>query len=291
MRIVKTKISDGFHFHGLLSEPQSEKKGIIIHIHGMAGNIYLNSYYPNMHDYYSGNGYAFLAGEHRGSGTIQEFATDEGIKLCGNAYEKFEDCVYYMQAWVDFAKDLSYSEIWLQGHNLGSSKLLYYITNTDTDGIKGLLLISPSDTLGLVHDPIDIKDHELLFPEAQELIKQGKGEQILSNNLWGTNKLSASTYLNFFSSDSNIAIFNYNSLGLGWNTVNKVNLPVLSITGTKDDGIVPVMDAYEAMKLLEKELKNSPKAKTIVYDGADHGFEGFEENIVEDVITFIEDLN
>lgn len=47
------------------------------------------------------------------------------------------------------------------------------------------------------------------------------------------------------------------------------------------------MDAHDAMEVLEKELKNSPKVKTIVYQDVEHGFEGFEQNIVEDVIKFI----
>jgi len=61
----------------------------------------------------------------------------------------------------------------------------------------------------------------------------------------------------------------------------------LAITGTKDDGIVPVMDAHGAMKKLESELKSSPKVKTIVYDGAKHSFDGFGERIVKDVIDFV----
>jgi pimeloyl-ACP methyl ester carboxylesterase len=288
MKIVNTKTSDGFHFSGLLSEPSGERKGIILHIHGMAGSIYMNSFYTEMHETFPQNGYAFLTGELRGTSTIQEFITDRGEEICGNAYEKFEDCIIDIQAWVDFAQTLGYSKIWLQGHSLGTSKITYYVAQTKSPIIEGLLLISPSDMLGLVHDPDGILDHQILFPEAQSLVGEGKGDMILTHSLWGCLKLSAQTYLNFFSNTSNTAIFNFNSLGLGWKVVNSLTVPVLAFTGSHDDGIVPVMEAHQAMSVFERELSLSERVKTVVYEGAGHGFDGFEKNIVEDVLEFIE---
>jgi pimeloyl-ACP methyl ester carboxylesterase len=226
-------------------------------------------------------------GEHRGSSTIQEFITDRGEEVCGNAFETFEDCIKDIQTWVDYAKSLGYKEVWLQGHSLGPSKLVYFVTQTNPKDIAGLILLSPSDMIGLVHDPLGIKDHTVLLPEAEKLVAEGKDKQILSQPLWGILMLSAGTYLNFFSTGAKTAIFNYNKLGLGWDTVNKINLPVLAITGTEDDGIVPVMDAYKAMNLLKTELKQSPKAETKVYENAKHGFDDYEQQIVEDVISFI----
>ena len=94
MKIVKTKTSDGYHFKGLLSEAENSKK-IIINIHGMAGSVLLNEFYPPMHNKYPKAGYSFLACEHRGTGTITEFNHAPSIDgICGNAFEKFEDCIY-----------------------------------------------------------------------------------------------------------------------------------------------------------------------------------------------------
>jgi len=47
------------------------------------------------------------------------------------------------------------------------------------------------------------------------------------------------------------------------------------------------MDAYQAMALLESKLVNSPKKKMIVYENADHDLTGFSNNIVREVIEFI----
>lgn len=286
MKIVRTKTSDGFQLSALFSEAKNSKKAII-HIHGMAETPMINNYYQAMHDGYSKAGYSFLVAEHRGTGTATEFNTDDGIKIVGNAYEKFEDCVFDIQAWIDFISRKGYEEIWIQSHSLGPSKVAYYVNTKKPKNITGLIFLSPADMIGLVHCPDGIKDHKKLLPEAKKLVGQHKGNIILSHKLWGAEILSASTYLNLFGNGAKTAIFNYGEPELGWKVVNKINLPVLAITGTKDDGIVPVVDPYKAMDMLEKELKKSPKVKTLVYKGSEHSFDGFEERIVKDVLNFI----
>jgi len=208
MRIVKTQTSDGYHFSGLLSEAKDSKK-IIIHIHGMAGSIVLEEYYEYMHDYYPKNGYSFLAGEHRGTGTMTGFIHEPEDIMGGNAFEKFEDCIYDIQAWVDLAKENGYEEIWLQGHSLGPSKIAYYINQKGDESIKGLIFLSPADMIGLVHDEAGQKDHDILLPEAKKLVNDGRGQTILSHTLWEFDLLSAETYLSLFGDNAKTGIFNY----------------------------------------------------------------------------------
>jgi len=288
MNILETTTKDGLILTGIITSPEMTTDKIIIHIHGMSGDIYTNSYYPFMYQQYPENGISFLAVEHRGTHSITQFNTPEGkIKNIGNTYEIFEESSYDIEAWVSKAKELGYKEIWLQSHSLGPSKVAYYIHNNKHNDIAGLIWISPSDMIGLVYDPEGIKDHNILLPEATKLVSEGKGETILSKDLWGCMKLSASTYVNFFGKDTNTGIFNYNKPELGWKVVNSIDLPVLAFTGTKDDGVVPVMDAHKAMKTLEKELINCPRKKTVVFDNAQHDFKGFGQQIVDEVIKFV----
>ena len=287
MKLVKTKTSDGYHFTGLLSEPLEKSKKIIVHIHGMAGSPMLNNFYQEMHDYYTYHGISFIAGEHRGTGTITAFVHDSSDGVVGDAFEIFEDCVKDIQAWIDFSKEQDYEEIWLQAHSLGPSKVAYYINQIKNHGVKGLIWLSPSDMIGLVNDQKGKEDHNIMLPKAKRLVKEGEGNMLINHKLWGSELLSAKTYLNFFGEGAKTAIFNYNDNSLGWDIVNAINLPVLAITGTKDDGIVPVIDAYKAMKKLKTELKKSPRVKTVVYDGAEHSFDGFGDKIVKEVVDFI----
>lgn len=289
MRTITTTTQDGITFTGQLFEPPQSTgiSGLILHIHGMAGDIYIDPFYPAMQTYYPEHGWAFLAAEHRGTHSITQFNTTKGIKNIGNAYELFEDCVIDIQAWIKKAQSLGYEKIWLQGHSLGTSKIIYYMNAFINNPIKGLILLSPSDMIGLTQDPEGEKDHVLCIKEARKLAKTNQGHQLLSNNLWGCMRLSANTYINFFESNSNTAIFNYANEALGWNKVANITVPVIAFTGTQDDGIVPVMDPYQAMSLLEEKLAKCPRKKTIVFDNAEHNFKGFENQIVEEVMKFV----
>ncbi len=272
MRIVQTKTSDGINFNGLISEAENPK-GIIIHIHGMAGSIVINSFYQSMHDEYTKNGWSFLVGELRGTGTVTQFTSASGVRTIGNAYEIFEECVFDIDSWINFARDLGYSNICLQGHSLGTSKIAYYLDQTHSKDIEKVILLSPSDMHGLVHDSTSIKEHEILLAEAERLIPSSPRE-LLSQPLWEDVLLSAQSYLTFFGQNSKDNIFHYKQNN-NWEVLNSIKIPVLAITGTQDDGIVPVISANEAMEILKSQLMNSSKVKTIVFEGAEHDFNNF----------------
>ncbi len=285
MQLVKTKTQDGLIFTGLISQPPQKSDTIIVHVHGMSGDIYINSWYSQMHKKYSENNIAFLVGENRGTHSITQFENTRGdLVNIGNTFELLEDCVYDIQAWVDYATELGYKNIWLQGHSLGTSKIAYYLYSKNPKNISGVILLSPSDMVGCFMGKVE---KQPVVIKAEELLKQGKYRELLEDEIFEGNILSAKTIVNFFGENTNLAIFNFAKPNLGFKVVNSISVPVLAITGNKDEGIVSVSDPYKAMEKLEEELINAPRKKTIVYEGASHQFEGFEERIVKDVLEFI----
>lgn len=185
MQIVETKTSEGIIYKGLLSRPQDKTNKIIIHIHGMGGSILYHNFYPYMHNAYPKKGYAFLAGEQRGSEIAKAFDKNGESVVLGNAYEKFEDCMQDIQAWVNFAVQQGYEEIWLQAHSLGPSKAAYYLHQKNSGNISGTIWLSPADMFGLVHFPEMVDKHQNLIQEAKELEKRGRANDLLSKKLWG----------------------------------------------------------------------------------------------------------
>lgn len=285
MRIISTQTADGLLFSGALAEAAG-KDVIIVHIHGMQGD-----FYENMEQYligYAEQGVSFLSGENRGSYVAKRFKTaDGGGKVIGGAYEVFEECVHDIKAWIDCAESLGYGEIWLSSHSLAPAKVAYYMHQTNDPRVKGIIFLSPADNLGLVKDPIGAADHILCYPEATQLHEAGKGSQLLSHLLWGDKVLSADTYLNLFNDHSASNVFHYYDPSLDWGVIQSIKPPVIAFTGTKDDGIEPVMEPHAAMELLKKQLGNASHTKTLVLDGAEHSFEGFETQIIEQVVKFI----
>lgn len=236
------------------------------------------------------HGYGFLVGENRGANGITTFPRSDGsTALIGNAFEIFEDCLHDVEAWIRCALDLGYSRVILQGHSLGCSKVAYgfgQLKPRDSQVVKGLILLSPADMLGLVESPGCLPLHTRLLKEAQEK----KGEGLLSELLWDYAILSSRTYLNFFSPNASTAVFNYFNPSYEYKALERILVPVLALTGTNDDGILPACEPHRAMEILRAALVNSPRVETVVFDGADHDFKGFGATIVEKSLAFIEAL-
>ncbi len=285
MRFIKTKTSDGVHFVGLISQPSPKTDKAIMHIHGMGGSPIENSWYQDFHDKFPENGYAFLAGQNRGTGSITIFQQDpDKYPSYGNTFEIFEDSVKDIDAWLNCVRQLGYKQIILQAHSFGPSKVVYYLNQRPAEDIIAINLISPVDMLGLTKA---LNDHEAMLAESQKLVEQGKERQLLSNLLDGESYISAQTYLNLFGPDSNANVFCYTNREHDWSLVNNIKVPVLLTGGTKDFGIEEIAKTENAFEKLKKEFKSSPSVKTKIYKGAEHDFKGYEDQIIKDLIEFI----
>ncbi len=301
--LVKTITSDGLHLSGLLSQTDSRSK-LILHIHGMAGDPYTNSWYAGFHENFPKSDFAFLSVQHRGTGSITQFAKDPDLyPSYGNALEIFEESVFDIDAWVLFAKNLGYREIYIQAHSLAPSKVVYYMNQKKHDFImpamrafqntasvssqyliKGLILISPVDMYAWPMAREEL--HNKVLAEAKRMIEDGKGTQLLSEILDNEYVLSANTYVNFFSKDSNCNVFCYTKRDHDWKHVNNIELPVLIIGGTKDYALQVGNTIEGSIEILKSQLTKSPLVKTKIFEGADHSYDGFEKNIVEQVMEF-----
>ena len=288
MQTLRTTTEDGLVLVGQLFGRQGNTKAIL-HIHGMAGSLYYNYFYPPMQKLYPSFGFDFLVVEHRGTHSITVFETaDGGSKILGNAYEKFEDSFYDIDAWIKKLLDLGYEEIVLQAHSLGPSKILNYWWKAEGKikrKVKALVLLSPVDMVALAKS---YDGYEKFLKEAEGLVKEGKGKELLKHDFWGEYKLSAETLLDFFAGDNPKAnIFPYhNPEDQNWGRFKEITIPVFAATGTKD----LIDNPYFAMDLLKEKLINSPKVKTVVFKGADHSFEGFEKKLVEEIVLFLKEI-
>lgn len=286
MRFVETITEDNLILQGLLVEPPKKTDTVILHIHGMSGNFWENGFIKTMIEDYPKNNLAFLTVETRGSELQRWFFSPEGdMKLIGNSYEIFEECIYDIGAWVTFLQSQGYKKIHLQGHSLGCSKIAYYQKMKGNSMIKSILLISPSDMMGLLVEPKYKAEYEKFYKEAKELVKKGKENELLSGIHWSFSRMSAKSFINFSFENDNLAIFNYYNPERGFKTLSEIKVPILTILGTKDDGIVT--DAYESTDMLKKHAKKSKEFNGVVFDGAQHDFKGFEKNIVKEVLKFI----
>ena len=290
---MKTKFQriytkDGIELHGLLYSPDTVTDRVLVHVHGMGGNFYENKFLDFIADKLTSNGIAFCAFNNRGAEFIKETYQilpdkEPSIVRVGTSYEHFIDSVLDISASIDFVVQEGYKDIHLSGHSLGCPKVVYYAITTNDVRIKSLLLLSPSDMLGLVRN--DTKRFEKEMTEAKSLVAEGKGNELLSNWLWGDYPISANTYLNLFSDDAQDAIFNFHNPDDTLQKLLGIIVPTFATMGRKDDALVVTIE--ETLSRLEKALSNSPKVKTEILGDANHGYRGHEAQLADAIYDWL----
>lgn len=283
--------SDGLELHGLLYEPDEETKSVLVHVHGMGGNFYENKYLDFIAKKLTDDGFAFCVFNNRGCEFIKDTyrIVDEKepeLVRVGTTYEKFEESVLDIKAFIDFAEQRGFSDIHLSGHSLGCPKTAYYMAETSDERIKSLLLLSPSDMLGLVRS--NKEQFEKDITEAKKLVSENKGEAILSDWVWGEYPVSASAYLSLFDDGAKDAIFNFHNSEDKLEVLGKIKVPTYAVMGTKDDALVVPIE--ETFSRLEASLISSPKKKTEVLGDANHGYRGHEQEIANAVSGWLMSL-
>ncbi len=277
--IVKTITADNLELYGFLTEAEGEKDAILINIHGTSGCFYVEEYTPFLVEELPASGIATLFTNNRGSHVM------EAWQKSGAALEMFEDCVLDIDAWIQYVLDRGYRRIFLQGHSLGTEKVVYYMNKGEyPPSVTAVILLGISDSFGnqaLIARRFSVDP----MVEAKRLMAEGKGEQFLTS-IWrphgGAVPQSAASYLNFFSPGSELSraiplrqrgdLFLYRA----------IRVPILVVVGEFDPfTCIPVQ---EALRVLEKE---NPRTRTQLGAGADHDFSGKGKELVKIVRDFL----
>ncbi len=267
--LVRFNTDDGLILQGLIHTPDIYTDKAYLHIHGMAGNFYENRFLDVMAKEITDNGYAFFGANNRGHDYIADIpiaGNDEKFKRIGNAYEKFEECIFDIKAGIDFLEKRGYKNIVLCGHSLGSVKVAYYIAKTQDKRIGKLILMSPPDMIGLAEAE---ENFSVLIAEAKKMISEGHGEVFLPVEIWDGYRLSANTCIDFGMRGNPIDVFNvYDETASS--VLGNIKIPTFAFLGEKDDALI--YPPEEALQIIKSKTKNVSKFDTDVIEGATHSY-------------------
>ena len=283
---------DGLELHGLLYEPDDSTQSVLVHVHGMSGNFYENMFLDFLARGLTEVGIAFCVFNNRGTEIIKEtYQVTEGnepkIVRVGTAYEKFEESLLDIKTFIDFVSSKGFSRIHLSGYSLGCPKVAYYMSKTQDVRIESLLLMSPSDMLGLARSQKEQFTKSLA--EAKKLTEEGNGEQLLSDWVWDEYPMSADTYLSLFADNAEDAIFNFHNPQDKLETLGTISVPTFAVMGRKDDALV--ISIEDTFSRLEAALTKSPKIKTVILGDANHGYRGHENELLEAAMGWLTNIN
>lgn len=291
--LVRTFTEDGLELHGLFCSPADrEANGMaLLHVPGFTGNFYEEKFVDYIAERVTKRGCAFLAVNTRGHDYLSGFIrkTDSGITYVqiGGAYEIFEECIFDVKAWIDFLRGRGYSRVILEGESLGTLKTVFYEHQTQDERVRGVVLISPVDHIGLQRMATGGKYDEAINI-ARQMIEHGKSDELMPRvycPLWRFS-ISAKSYINAFGPNTKSGIFNFHDPNARFEELSTIKCPMLATYGTIREAVVD-NKVEEALSIIKRRAKSSKRCDTAIIRDAPHNYLGREEELSETIGNWI----
>lgn len=291
MKRIDFIATDGIKLNGFLYKSDKNSNKVILAVHGMSSNCFKNrdeiiarkANESNI-DYFCFN--------NRGSELVKYIRKNiDGKKekiLCGTTYEDVLEGYEDIVGAIIKLKELGYEDIYLQGHSLGCTKIVYTYnelkneeSNDMLDSIKGIILLS------LVDIPETLKyylkeKYEKYVDLAENKVNDGKAYELMPKDAF-IHPISVKTFLRYARDNQEINFANY-SRDTELRKLNNIDKPLFMRWGNNNEMILQKTD--ELVEIINQRVKNKQKDINFI-DGADHGYNGKEEMIANQIVKFI----
>jgi len=287
-KIIKFNTTDGIILDGYLNKCQKNTNSILIQIHGMTSNCFKNR------DNIISNKVAelnidTLCFNNRGSEIIKYCQKENGEKILqGTAYEDVEECFYDIVGAIKFVVNLGYQNVYLQGHSLGSTKIVYAYNKMLKENNKYLKYIRAIILLSLVDIPdiINTFTPKKFIELANVKEKENKLDELMPMET-SIHPFSVKTFLRYIKYYENINFAQYNNENYNYEELNNINVPLYMRWGTEQELI------KQNVNYLVNTLKNKLNNKyfDIGYiDGANHSYYGKEDVLASEICGFLKEI-
>lgn len=267
--LVRLTSTDGIEMCGLLYTPEQTTQKIVIHIHGLNGNFYENTFLDYISKTYTDKGYAFLTFNNRGKDYISELNKGAESVIIGGSMERFKDCILDIEGAISFVNSKGYNHIILEGHSYGCNKVLYYYNQKKDINIKNIVLLAPCDIPSECTKFLSKEEYEKAKEDATRLVNEGKENELIDFSVMANGKIAAGTFYNDFLPGGENDFLRYRE-GKQANSglLNKIDVPVLIVFGDKDECVLT-----EPIDTVIGYLKNNIKNCNIqIIKGANHSY-------------------
>lgn len=273
--IAKFFTRDGIELQGFLVGSKSNVG--ILHIPGISGNFYENSFVDAEAEYAAKEKMTFLSMNTRGHDYVNELVKKDGknfrIINIGGALERFEDCTLDIQAGIAFLRKKGCRRIILQGHSSGCQKIAYYQLCKKDKAVAGLILLAPADDMTIIKNMLG-KEFGKTAEQAGKIVKAGQGGEFVPQRLLKV--ISAQRFCSLSRETSIEArLFNYEG---AMKEIGTLTVPLLAVFGERD--MYLTRPATELLMVLKRKAARA-QCETAVIKNAPHNFRGYEKRLVD----------
>ena len=292
MELINFMATDGVNLEGILYKASSNiSEKIILSVHGMTSNCFKKRDIE-IAKKANEKGIDYFAFNNRGSEIVKyiekETEGQPAKELAGTAYEDVLEGYEDIVGAIIKLKELGYKNIYLQGHSLGCTKIVYtyneLINNDETEileNIKGVILLS------LVDIPMALKvylrdNFKQYLDYAEKLEHENKIYEMMPRESF-IHPISVKSFLRYARDNKDIDFANYgkdNKL----EKLNNIQVPLFMRWGNDNEMIIQQADELSTMvnNIITNENKN------IDYiDGANHSYTGKEKELAEQIVEFV----
>ena len=289
IQIAHFKSEDKINLTGIIYRNEKEADKILISIHGMVSNC-LKRRDEEIANKIGNIGIDLLAFNNRGHDIANYIKKPKEEKvISGTAFEDAEDGYYDIVGAIKYALEKGYKEIYLMGHSLGSTKVIYTYNKMIekepelTKNIKALIILSLVDIPTAVR--IYLNDR---FPEtlkyAKDMEKSGM-ENILMPEGTFIHPVSVKTFLKYARDYQNIDFARYSETEYDFKELNNIKIPLFMRWGNNKELIL--QNAEDLCKNLRVKIQNNNLDVNYI-DGANHSYKGKEEQLASEIQNFLE---
>jgi pimeloyl-ACP methyl ester carboxylesterase len=295
-RFVQFSTLDGLKLPGLLHEASRTKQlAIFLHGNGSSSVFYKSERWDQVLAPFIEKGVSILQFNNRGAYHIKNLnrTLPDGTierRLYGCAYELIEECIYDIDAAIEFGITEGYDTFYLVGFSTGANKIcVYHAYAPDPSRISKNILLAGGDDRGIYAHIYGEDQLATWLTLAKQKIADGKGEMIMSEII-EQDIFSYQSWADITDPEGKYNTFPYSSVLNGFPVLKKemfgefasIKTPLHVIYGDVDEyAIGAVQGMVEILK------RYQPDATYSIIPGANHGFDGHEEYLGQLCATWL----
>jgi pimeloyl-ACP methyl ester carboxylesterase len=275
---------DGVELHGY-----GESVGhdlLLLHYHGLAGNFYENRFIHTFSRKASELGVSFLTVNSRAHDHFSDahYVGSADVLRRGAAHSQISEICSDVLSWIDYAKEMGFERIILQGHSAGAVAVAKLLIGQERESIVGAVFASPTDMVGLQIATHGEPRFRELLKRARRQVAAGDNTRSLLEDVLPNYTFDARTFLDLFEPGGPGDVFDFRS-ATRLRLLRGIECPLLVFFGGGEEVCpVPVGDALER---LENELGGSIDLTCAVIDRAPHSYREHETEVVSLVLKWI----
>ena len=286
MEQINFYAEDGTKLNGFLHKSKETTQDVILSIHGMSSNCFkerdnvIANTANNLNiDYFCFN--------NRGRELVKYITKNINGKktkvIAGTSYEEVLDSYYDIVGAILELRKLGYKNIYLQGHSLGCTKIIYTYNklkeqnNTEIlEIIKSIILLSLVDITSVLKVFLG-KNFSYYINLANKMEQEGKLQNLMPQEAF-IHPVSCKTFLRYARDNKDIDIKQYNIL-------SKIDKPLFMRWGTDNEMIIDKPD--ELVKKVKQIIENKQSDVNYI-EGANHSYNEKEEILATQILEFIQ---